>query len=57
MNMVYYVKTVAKIHVLYLLHNINTLLQINGCAKSQKITKMIRTWLIIIKATSESKTD
>ena len=37
--------------VLYLLHNINTLLQIKNSAKSQKITKRTRTWLIIIKFT------
>ena len=48
MNMVYYIKTLVKIHVLYLLHYKNTLLQINNSAKSQKITNMARTWLIII---------
>ena len=41
--MVYYSKTVVKIHVLYLLHNINTLLQIKNSAKSQKIIKRTRT--------------
>ena len=47
MNMVYYITTVVKIHVLYLLHNRNTLLQINNYAKSQEITKMTRIRLII----------
>ena len=36
MNMVLYIKTVVIIHVLYLLRNRNTLLQINNSAKSQK---------------------